>query len=347
MPEVQRYEVETATGTCVNCEARAALPGYSTNLCYECRKLYIKFPIPLWIKLFAGGVCLVILFSLFTFPDNLSVAIHLARGKKAADNNKFVTTRNELQKVVSKYPQHVEARAYLMLAAFYNEDYDAYLNYREQLKGVEIVNDKLSDRVFDVHEKFQNYYAGDSLYFLKKQYDSISYTLPDSVMAQYVKNHPGNIYALTSFASILYDAEKYAACDSLLLQSLAIDDTHIPALRLLANTKRHLRDFNAAVKYAERILEINKESACAYSILSLTYLQQRRDKEGLDMAYKCMSIDNKAAYSTATMALAFHFTHQFDSRDALIKEAKASKDSEVISSFNFVSDVINNRKPFR
>lgn len=347
MPEVQSYEVETASVACVNCQARAAVPGHSTNLCDECRKLFTRYPIPLWIKLFAGGVCLVILFSLFTFPDKLSVAIYLSRGKKAADNNRFVTVRSELQQVVSKYPEHVEARAYLMLAAFYNEDYDDYIKYREQLKDVEIVNNKLSDRVFEVHEKFQNYHADDSLILLKMQYDSTTLMLPDSVMAEYVKNHPSNIYALFNYALIMHGADKYSACDSLLLQLLEIDDTYMPALRLLANTKRQLRDFNAAVKYSERLLELNKESAYAYAILSRAYLQQRRDKEGLEMAYKSMSIDDKGPYYISTMALAYHFTHQFEKRDELIRNAEALKDSTVNYYLQYVHDVINNKITFR
>ena len=347
MPEVQRYEIETATGTCVNCEARAAVPGYSTNLCEECRKLYIKYPIPLWIKLFAGGVCLVILISLFTFPDNLSVAIHLSRGKKAADNNRYVTVRNELQKVINKHPEHVEARAYLMLAAFYNEDYDAFLGYQKELAGVELDNAQLLNRIVDAQQTIEAYYADDSLLLLRKQYDSANASLPDSVLAQFIQRNPYNYSALFNYANRLYEGEKYTACDSVLIQLLEKDDTHIPALQLMAHAKRQVKDYNAAIKYCERVLEINKESAYTYGMLARIYFQQRRDREGLDMAYKGMSIDKQFPYVRATMALAYHFTHQFDKRDELVKDAKASKDSLSHYYFDYVNDVINNKEQFR
>lgn len=347
MPEVQRYEVETTTSTCVNCQAHAAVTGYSANLCSDCRTLFIKYPIPLWIKLFAGGVCLVMLFSLFTFPDNLSAAIHLARGKKAADNNKFVTARKELEKVVAKYPTHVDARGYLMLAAFYNEDYDAFIKYQKELAGVDIDNERLLNRLVDAQQTIGAYYADDSMHLLQKVYNTAQLTLPDSVLAQFVQRNPNNYSALFTYANMLYEDGKYAACDSVLIKLLEKDDTHIPALQLMAHAKRQVKDYNAAIKYCERVLEINKESAYTYGILARTYFQQRRDKEGLDMAYKGMSIDEKFPYMRATMALAYHFTHQFDSRDELVKDAKVSTDSLTRYYFDYVNDVINNKEQFR
>jgi len=323
------------------------MPGYSTNLCDECRKLFIKYPIPLWIKLFAGGVCLVILFSLFTFPDNLSVAIHLARGKKAADNNRYVTARNELQKVVKKYPDHIEARAYLMLASFYNEDFETFSNYAEELQGVDIENQKLVDRLIDAQNTLEIYFADDSMRELRKEYDSLNLPVPDSVMVQFLQKHPGNYSALFGYASLLFGAKRYASCDSTLVILLEKDDTYIPALQLMAQAKRQVKDYNAAIKYCERILEINKESAYTYGLMARTYLQQRRDREGLDMAYKAMSIDDKFPYVRATMALAYHFTHQAEMRDALVKEAKASKDSMLNYYFEYVNDVIANKEQFR
>jgi tetratricopeptide (TPR) repeat protein len=347
MPEVQLHTVETTSAACVNCEARAAMTGYSTNLCSECRTLFIKYPIPLWIKLFAGGVCLVILFSLFTFPDNLSAAIHLARGKKAADNNKFITARKELEKVVTKYPQHVEARGYLMLSAFYNEDYDAFIKYTKELADTDIDNNKLLAKLVDAQETYAAYSAVDSIDLLQKSYESVGQAAPDSVLAQFVAKHPYDVCALMSYAFILHKAERFAACDSILVQLLEKDDTHIPALQMMANTKRRLGDYNSAIKYCERVLEINKESAYTYAIMARIYLQQRRDIEGLEMAAKGIHIDDKTPYVRATLALAFHFTHQFERRDELVKEAKTLKDPAMISAFGYVSDVINNKVQFR
>jgi tetratricopeptide (TPR) repeat protein len=347
MPEVQRYEMDTTTGTCVNCEARAAMPGYATNLCDECRKLFIKYPIPLWIKLFAGGVCLVVLFALFTFPDKLSLAIHLERGKKAANNNRFVTARKEFEKVVEKYPQHAEARGYLMLAAFYNNENKTFIKYSNELRGTEIENSKLLSRMNDVQEKFYSYFYDSSYFSFCKQYDNIGFSAPDSAIAQFVQQNPGNICALYEYASKLYQAERYKACDSVLVQLLEIDDTHLPGLQLIANSKRQMGDFNAAIKYCERVLELNKESAYTYAMMARTYLKQRRHNEALDMAYKAMSIDDKFPFVRATMALTYHFTHQFELRDKLVKEAKASKDSILNYYFEYVNDVINNKEQFR
>jgi hypothetical protein len=345
MPEETKLEQDS--GRCVNCEISVAVPGYRTALCDECRKHFIKFPIPLWIKIFGGGICLILLFALFTFPDHLSTAIHLKRGENAANNNRFVTAKKELEPVVAKYPQHVKARAYLMLSSFYNEDYRAFARYASELEGKDLDDKKLLARLLTAENNLKNYFPDDSLSLMQAQNDSTGQQIPDSMLNDFVKRHPGNILALYTYASQLYDEKRYPGCDSLLVQLLEIDDTYLPGLRLLANSKRASDNFNASIKYCERILEINKESNYAYAMMARTYLRQRMDKEGLDMAAKSMSIDDKLPYNIATMALAYHFTHQFTRRDEIIQEARASKDTTIMYYMQYAIDVIANKEPFR
>jgi hypothetical protein len=274
----------------------------------------------------------------------LSNALHLKRGERAINNNRFATAKKEFERVVKKYPQHVQARGYLMLAAFYNEEYDAFAKYETELIDKDFEDNKLVARLDGVLEKFRNYYPDDSLGMLRQQYDQ---QIPDSVLDDFVKRHPEDIFALYSYASKLYDEQKYTGCDSLLVQLLEMDDTYLPGLRLLANSKRASGDFNASIKYCERILELNKESTYAYAGMARTYFRQHMDKEGLEMAIKSMSIDDKLPYNIATMALAYHFTHQFDKRDALVKEARISKDSNMMYYMQYAIDIIENKEPFR
>src|ERR1700761_1812511 len=83
---------------CANCGRPAMEEEHPTLLCGECREMFTRFPIPLWIKAFAGGVGVLLLFSLVTLPKNLNIGIHLERGERAEKQKKFMTAGQELKK---------------------------------------------------------------------------------------------------------------------------------------------------------------------------------------------------------------------------------------------------------
>ena len=66
MEEIQG--TENNAGGCINCGHPVIVKGYPNALCESCRNNYIKFPIPKGIKIFAIGIGLIFLFSIYKIP---------------------------------------------------------------------------------------------------------------------------------------------------------------------------------------------------------------------------------------------------------------------------------------
>jgi tetratricopeptide (TPR) repeat protein len=344
---IDELEHNPTTGKCITCNNPEIEEGYATHLCHECRKKFIRYPIPLWIKIFAGSVFIVILFALYTFPENLSVAVHLERGKDAERQNKFLTVKQEFSQLLKRQPNNVEAKAYLMLASFYNEDYESFFKYSEELDGIDIGNKELLARLNDAIDQFPHYYPDPDLAELIESTDSATVSLPDTLLAAFLVQHPENVFGLYTYASQLYDVENYKACDSVLEKLFQTDIVYQPALRLMANSKRQSGDYEASLEYCRRIIEINRESAYVYAIIARTYLKQKKDKEALEMVQKSMSLNDSLPYNIATLALAYHFNKERVKRDLLINEMKKKSDASSAVYYDYVIDVINQKQAFR
>src|ERR1700691_4020247 len=117
---------EPSSQACAQCGRPAMEEDHPTALCADCRQQFIRTPIPLWIGLFAACIVLILLFSLFTLPHNIVLGVALERGKKAEKDKKYLTAERELKKFTGKVPDNTEGNAYLMIAAFYNEDFETF-----------------------------------------------------------------------------------------------------------------------------------------------------------------------------------------------------------------------------
>src|SRR5580692_4015934 len=135
---------------CANCGQPGIEGDHPTPLCSDCREKFTKFPIPMWIKLFAAAVVAVLLFSLFSLPANISLGVHLAKGRKAAVDRRYVTAERELKTFTDKVPGNAEARERLLIAAYYNEDYEVFSQQVGKLEHVKMDDDEAyreTDRV--------------------------------------------------------------------------------------------------------------------------------------------------------------------------------------------------------
>src|ERR1700733_11280666 len=88
--------------SCANCGNPAILKEYPSKLCSECRDKFIRFPVPKWLWIFAAALGVILLFSLFTLPKNISTGIALEKGKKAEKQHSYLTAQKEFEKVVDK-----------------------------------------------------------------------------------------------------------------------------------------------------------------------------------------------------------------------------------------------------
>lgn len=329
---------------CEQCGAPDILHGYPTPLCNACRQGFIRYPVPLLIKVFGGAILLVVIYCCFSFPADLSLGLHIHRGKKAEEQKKFLTAQREFTRAASRKPEDIEIQCHLALAAFNNMDLSAFSVIAEKLVGKSIENDQLYKKVDDAMAKFNSYVPKDSMIEMMKAHRN---NIPDQSFKKYLHNHPDDLYAHFSYASILFDQNRFSPCDSILKNVLKIDAGYFPALRLMASLKREMNDYDSADKYCDDLLNINNEAGYAIASKARTRLKQKKDSEGLKLALQSVETDQLDPYNTATLILAYHFNGETEKRDALITACK-SADNEATKEFvAYATDVISGKIPFR
>lgn len=329
---------------CSQCGAPDILHGYPTPLCTDCRQGFIKYPIPFLIKLFGGGVLLVVIYCCFSFPSDLSLGLHIERGKRAEEQKKFLTAQKEFTNAANKMPNDIELQCHLALAAFNNMDLSAFSVIAEKLVGKTISNDQLYKKVDDAMAKFNSYVPKDSMIDLMKVHHN---NIPDQSFKYYLQKHPDDIYAHFSYASILFDQNRFKPCDSILKNVFKIDEGYFPALRLMASLKREMNEFDSADKYCDDLLNINNEAGYAIASKARTRLKQKKDDEALQLALQSVETDQLDPYNTATLILAYHFNGEIIKRDALIEECRTNYSEATKEFVAYATDVISGKVPFR
>jgi tetratricopeptide (TPR) repeat protein len=330
---------------CAQCAAPDVLDGYPTRLCASCRDTFVKFPIPKWLWLFAGAIGVIVLFSLFTLPKNISTGIALEKGKKAERAHRYVTAQREFEKVVAAVPGYTEGRAHMMIASFYNDDYSSFLQTYKTLENVPIEDKELFARLEGITDKAINYFPGDSMRQLTAPYDSSGTALPDTLLLRYIHGHDGDLYAKGQYAFLLIGRDDYKGVDSVAATMLAVDETFDMALFLRSVAQRETGHYEASLKYCDQLLNINRESSKALASKARTLLKMKDDKEALKIALRACSLNEKDSYAIATLAIAYHFNHEEKKRDELVNRYK--NDSSMASNMEYALDIFSGKEHFR
>jgi hypothetical protein len=340
-PETENTPEQTV---CIKCGSPEILSGYPNNLCASCRQQLIKFPIPLWVKLFGAGIALVMIISFIWLPGNLSAAIAMERAEKAEKNHNYITAQNELQKAQKNAPNAIEILSHLTIAAFHNGDFQTVLGASDKLQGKEIEDTALYNELNNVITQTSEYFPSDTFKTTFKNYKNS--IIPDSAYRVYIKKNPMDIYAIVALASSYSDNnDKYQSADTLLSRAIAIDRSYILALYLKTMIKRELNQPDSSIYYCNQVLSINHQSAYALSSKARTFLKVGKNKDGLLLAKQCYQLDANMPYNLATLALAYHFNKDFKQRDAILKSVE--KDSTNAPYLAYVKDVISNKIKFQ
>lgn len=329
---------------CINCNHPIIEEGYPNRLCASCRQNFIKFPIPLWIKLFGGAILVVLLFSMVSLPQTIYVGVEFAKGKKALDKHNYVTAQKGFEIVSKKEKKYIEGKGYLMMAAFYNQDFQTFGEMYKELEGTKIENEDLYNELGLLLNKAVLYYPSDSLSALFKKYNDNFNSIPDEALNEFLDKYPEDIYAKTSYASRLIDKKQNEVADSILTLILNKEPDYFSGLMIKASLKREIKQYDSAHFYCDRILKINNEFVYGISSKARIYLKQKSYNEGLKLALKAHQIERDNPYNLATLAIAYHLTKNNKERDKILKETE--KDSAYIDYMSFAKDVINGKEKF-
>jgi hypothetical protein len=310
-------------------------------------------PFPRWIWLLAGGIAFVVLlfFLLKQYtPEalhDLSLSWELRSALKAEKEKHYLTAERELKAYIVKAPGNEEAEGRLMIAAFYNQDFVTFLEQFTKLKDKEIKDRKLFAEINDILVKAAFYYPTDSLKNFSTIYPVLQ-TVPNSAWDNYFSRNPADVNAKEVYAEELLTEKKYSRCDSVIEDILSSHGDYIPALAAGARDKREEEDYDMALTYNKRILDINPESPNGLASEARSLLLLRQNAEALDAALQAYKLDDKNSYVKASLILAYHFNDRQADKDALIqKSLKEAADSSDKAAIQYALDVMAKKEKFR
>lgn len=346
-PEQNEWQERPAfTFPCANCGSNSAEYDSPSKLCADCRTKFVRFPIPLWIKGFGLGLALVLVLALTKLPGQISLGISLERGREAIEKRNYLTAQQHLEDFVAKVPGSDEAQEYLLIASFYNHDFEAFGKTYMKLEGKEVKNDDLYERVNSLINLADNYFPTDSFTALLSRYDNNPLLIPDTTYRSFLRQNVNEIFATMHYGNMLYEAKEYHQADSILKAILEIDPEYAPAFTVLAGLKRQQDSLELSLKYCNRLLSINHEHVEALCSKSRTLLKMRRDKEAVELARRAFALDSFDGYVQSTLALAYHLTNKPKECDELLQTALKT-DTASNGYAQHVLDIINGKEKYR
>ena len=326
--------------SCTNCGQNEALEGHPTPLCAECRQAYIKYPIPIWIKLFAVGLLALIIFASFSLPKQLVIGLHMARGKKAEKAERYRTAEKEFLEAERHMRQTTpELNGHLFICAIFNGEIDSARKYVSRIDS-SVSDDELPDKMQEAVDLGKAYLSSDNLSSLYQRFPN---GLPDTALYRAVKENPRDESLLYVYAATLYNEKQIDSCTQVLWVALDQHSSNIPLLTLAASISVERKRPDSAVYFCDRLLDFNKENIVALAGKARNLMRLGKDKEAAPLAEEAYRLEDTSTYTIGTMALLYHVTSQSAKRDEMMgKFNKLNRDT----SDHYVADVINGKESF-
>lgn len=340
-----------STPLCEGCQTVPALPGYAAALCSDCRQLYINYPIPKWIWLFAGGIAVLMGIGLFRMPVYVSAAMHLKRAENAIEDHRYYTAGKEAAAVLKVSPDLLEAHAYHLIASAYSTNLEAVRSEMGFLGKKTFEDTALLNKVDASMTFFMQFIPGDSLALANASHAKDSSfsvqmrafdALPDDtnrvkVMAGYL------------FADRLYDRKEYDNCLTMVKKILLVSPDSYSAKLLQIVVLRQKGDFDAAIAICKTMLQQNKEDVNMIAGLSMIALKQKDDKTAAKYADQALAMYPEDLAALRAMTLVKFFKGEKPAAGKLLaqmvkEESKEGRDSAIST---YVGNVINGTEIYR
>jgi hypothetical protein len=329
---------DPSPSTCVSCKAKPALVGYPTALCSDCRRHFIRFPIPLWIRIFGVAVLLIVLFACVFLPRQLSTGIHKARGEKAESEHRYLTAYKEFKLAEKGLPDNTELRAHLVITGIYNENDDDIHKYGRLITDKSLDNEDLNRDLNKASEVLDYYILSEQMKDLNERFPD---GIPDTAFQHALDKHPDDYIVQYYWAMNLdlkEDLPGAAKAASTILYKNPMD---VPALKLADQVAVERKLYDSALDYCDRMLALNQENLFALSGKARNLLRLGRVKEAEGPAETGYKLDDTSAYTVGTMALLYHCQKQDAKARPLIQQLQKDHNPDDSAKVNYVLGVIN------
>jgi len=334
---------------CRNCKTKEYLEGYPSPLCSDCRQLYIHYPIPRWIKLFALGVLLIMFLGLIRLPSYLHAAIHLSRAEKAMNTNHYLTAERELGIVLQYFPNHLQSNGRMIVACVYNGHFSSLEKPYEKLVNKNLNDQDLVWQINNATKNLELYIIQDST--LNNKIETIKYE-PEKLKNLFKNldsvDCPDILAAGTEIADKLYDLNDFKGSEMILDKLLIRKKDYRGAISLMSSVKRKLGKYDEAITLCDQLLQMNCEDVAAISHKVRIELKRKNDAQATKYADEAMKIDSKNIFAMEAMAMIDYYA---DRKAESTKLLSSIKHEEAITGDSIISNrlalVLSGKELFR
>lgn len=338
---------EYVAGQCRSCGNPQIEEGYAMELCSECRKKLSRRPIPVAIKMAAGVVAAIVLYTSMSFPHSLGAGIEFERGLKDEKAKKYVSAMRHFENTAKVYPKSDKVMVKLMNAYYQNNRVEEAYKTLDTMIGTSAegrsVDKALADEVNGITAKIDLYYSPSKDLYAKLK------TLKDptkeelmKVIVPYVQKNPTEIYGVAVLSNVLYDQGQYAEVEKLMSKVVEEHPDYYAGILLKASALREEGRYADAQKCVQLVLDQNAESTDALGAMSRIELKQKENTKGLEYALKAYNINKSDPYILATLSMAYHFNGKVQERDQTYKAFLASGKTDAYSK-NLLADIFSGK----
>lgn len=334
---------------CVNCKNNPFEGDFPTKLCVKCRKHFVKYPIPKWIWLFAGGILLLMVIGMIRMPKYISAAYHLSRAEKAIEERAYYTAqKKELLLVIEETPENVVANGNLLIAAAYNHNYILSSFAYQKLAGKELDDNELYASIQNAMQLVDDNYPSNTTVYRKifVAKDSVD-VLKQIYNLLVTKNNLDQYIVGVYVADKLYEKELYKEAEQILEQVLKNKPDFYPAMGLMIAIKRNLGQYDQANAFCDKLIELNSEDVIAYAQKTRVEIKRKDDVKAAEYATKAMEIDSVSLYAMEAQAMVDHYANRKVESKKLwlaIQQQEAGGDSTITMR---LGEIINGKKQYR
>ncbi len=341
-------EVEVDNSKCANCKINFPENDSPSRLCFDCKELFIKYPIPKWIYVFAGIILLLMIVSLINVPKYLSSTIHLHKTEKYLSEKKYLSASKEIKLVLEKFPSHVTANSYALIAASYNFDVLSAFDAYAKIEGTKIDDRELLTEIENAIERVEGLYPTDTAlyHFILNHTFNNSNELSQS-LDSVRKNNLIEPLMMMEIADAYYKFEDYKKSDSVLTQLFTEKKEFPYAFLLMASVKRKLGKYEEGLIYCDQFLNLNSEYASAIVQKAKIELTRFQDKKAEEYIKQAEAIDSLDPYVIEVKVL--HLFLSGDVRSSMLELEKLKKydDSENKILYNRTYKILHKIEKYR
>jgi tetratricopeptide (TPR) repeat protein len=142
-------------------------------------------------------------------------------------------------------------------------------------------------------------------------------------LKEYTNKYPKDFKGWSFWGTVALELEDDSLAAVVFDEALSLNPKDFKALTGLGVLARKNKEYDKAAEYYNKSISIDPTYGKAYGSLLIIELKRGNYKTAVDLGEKASKLDPNGLGIKGNLAVAYHFTKQFDKRDSLIKEITA------------------------